>query len=184
MAMKFTKLGGRMKNRKTNKRGGGISLIRDKRGDLLSEYTLKVIIAAISLLLLLYLLFALYASFTNKQNFERAGATLENLNEKMVDARNLNVMQSIPLLEPNGWVLLSYISGEKPGECQENCICLCEGIRIRDRWKLWWTDSQVEKCNQRGVCKDYTEGLNKFEIELRKDVNVEFKGGQYVITEK
>jgi len=170
MVMKFIRLGEKM----------------NKRGNMLAEYTLKVIIAAMSLLLLIYLLFALYSSFTQKQNFDRAEATLDGLDEKMIDARNLNEKQSHVLLEPNGWVLLSYTSGKKPDECQDNCICLCEA-KGTGSWKraYIWAQDQIEKCNLRGVCKDYSEDLSDFEIELDEtDVEVEFKGGKYVVEEK
>ena len=167
MEMKFTKLEEKIRmNRKAN---------------MLTEHTLKVIIAVMSLLLLLYLLFSLYSNFTGKQNFKRAEATLENLNEKMIDAQNTGEKQSIPLLEPNGWVLVSYGVGEKPDKCTDNCICLCEDVGFRDRLKFLAGIDQVEKCNIRGECKNFKEKINEFKIELRKDVEVEFDEGWYAI---
>ena len=132
------------------------------------------------MLLLLYLLTVLYSSFTSKQSFERAEATLEGLDEKMVDARNNNEKQTHVLLEPNGWKLVSYTGGEKPDECQDNCICLCAS------WKRDWLKSEVDKCNVRGVCKDYTEDLGDFEIKIddETDIEIEFDGGKYVIATK
>ena len=152
----------------------------DRRANMLTEHTLKVIIAVMSLLLLLYLLFSLYSSFTGKQNFKRAEATLENLNEKMIDASNSGKKQSIPLLEPNGWVLVSYGAGEKPDKCTDNCICLCEDEKV-GRWKWFLADNQIEKCNIRGECKNFEEKINEFKIKLRKDVEVEFDDGWYTI---
>jgi len=159
----------------------------NKKGNLLGEYTLKIIISAMALLLLLYLLFVLYSTFTDKQSFARAEATLESLNEKMADAReNQTGSESIPLLEPNGWRLISFApslsAADKPDKCQKNCICLCEDEDTA--WKLWWAKDQIEKCNIRGVCKNYDAGINDLKIELRKDVEVKFQGGNYVITEK
>ena len=152
----------------------------NKKGFLLGEYTLKVVIAGISLLLLVYLLFSLYSSFINEKNFKRAEATLNSLNEKMINVKNSG-NGSIPLLEPNGWRLISYISGEKPEKCSNYCICLCEGIEIKDRMKLIWAPSQKEKCNIRGVCKEIDVSINEFNIGIRNDVYIEFKNRGFSI---
>jgi hypothetical protein len=159
----------------------------NRKANMLAEQTLKIVIATLSLLLLLYLLFALYSNFTQKQNFARADATLQGLDGKMIDARNNNEKQAHVLLEPNGWILTSYTSGEKPDECSDNCICLCEAQGTGSWKRAWiWAQNQIEKCNLRGTCKDYSENLNDFEIEIddETDVEIEFNGGKYEITKK
>ncbi len=155
---------------------------RDKRGFLLGEYTLKIIIAVLSIILLLYLLFIFYSSFTEKQNFKRAESTLGSLDEKMIDAKSGEI--SLPLLEPNGWRLISYSGIEKPDACTENCICLCEAVET-GKWKkgLIWADTQIEKCETRGVCKNFDEKINEFNIKIRTDVNIKYDNG-YIIEEK
>lgn len=156
--------------------------MKNKKGFLLGEHTLKTIIGVIAVLLLLYLLVVLYSSFTDKTSFKRAEATLESLSEKMLDAKSGTEDVSLPLLEPNSWRLISYPGFEKPEQCIDDCICLCEGIRIRDRWKLFWTDTQLEKCDIRGICKNFGESINNFEIKIRADVEIEYDEG-YIITE-
>ena len=138
-----------------------------------------MIIGVLCVLLLLYLLFVFYSSFTDKQNFQRAEATLESLSEKMIDAKNSQETVTLPLLEPNGWRLISYTGVEKPEACTSNCICLCAD-RIRDKWL---GQNQIEKCEVRGVCKNFDEKINDFNIKIRTDVNVEFEGGGYIMTE-
>ena len=154
----------------------------NKKANLLGAYTLKVIIAVISLLLLIYLLVSLYASFSNEKNFTNAKATLKNLDEKMIDARKLGVKQTLPLSEPNGWKLISYLSTDKPEQCIDNCICLCEDEETGKYERAWiWAHDQVEKCEVRGVCENYKEKLNAFNVTLRSDVEIEFKSGAYII---
>jgi len=152
--------------------------MKNKKGFLLGEYTLKTIIAVLAVLLLLYLLFVLYSSFTDKQNFERAEATLDNLNEKMIDAKSGNAV-SLPLLEPNSWLLISYTGLAKPEACTDNCICLCAD-GVRDKLKLW--QDQIDRCDVRGVCKNFDENINEFTIKIRTDVNIKYDDG-YVIEE-
>jgi hypothetical protein len=155
---------------------------KNKKAEILAEQTLKIIIAVMALLLLLYLLFALYSSFSQKKNFKNAEATLENLDKRMVDARLNKEKQYYILKEPDGWRLIGYKSGVKPEECFDNCICLCED---EGGWWIFWDwDDQVEKCNVRGVCNDYVQDLNDIDIELRKEVEIEYKDGKYTIEKK
>jgi len=159
------------------------SIKSHKKAMLLAEYSLKMIIAILVLLLLLYLFFAWYSSLIEKQNFQRAEATLESLKEKMSDAKNGIDTEPLPLLEPNSWKLISYTSAVRPESCFKNCICLCEDIKWTDKAKVFWTPTQLDKCDIRGVCKDFEESLNDFEIILRSSVNIEYKEGGYVISQ-
>lgn len=152
---------------------------------MLGEYTLKVIIAVLCILLLLYMLFNFYSSFTDKKNFARAEATLNSLSEKMIDAKNAqDTAVSLPLLEPNGWRLISYSEAEKPKQCTRNCICLCEDVNWKDRAQFWGGTTQLDKCEMRGACKNFEEKINDFNIKIRIDVNVEYKNRGYLISEK
>jgi len=157
----------------------------NKRGFMLGEYTLKMIIAIFCIILLLYLLFNFYSSFTAKQNFTRAEATLNSFIEKMGDAKkNPGNLVSLPLLEPNNWILISYSGLEKPESCTKDCICLCEGVNWKDKAKFWSGINQLDKCEIRGVCKNFMEKINNLNIKLRTEINIEYKDGGYVISEK
>jgi hypothetical protein len=154
--------------------------IKNKNANMLAEQTLKIIIAAMALLLLLYLLFALYSSFTQKQEFARAEGTLKDLGEVMLDARRKGTTETYYLTKPDGWKLLTYKTGrEQPKECIQNCLCLCEDEP--GWWAFWDWDDQIAKCNKRGVCKNYREDLNDVDEELRFHADVKFSGGKYVI---
>jgi len=154
--------------------------MRNKKGMLLAEYNLKVILAILAILLLLYLFFNWYSSLIEQRNFQRAEASLVSLQEKMIDAKSGVV--TLPLLEPNGWRLVSYTDYNRPESCQGNCICLCEGIGSFDRAKLFWAPTQLEKCEIRGVCKSLEDDINKLDIGLRVQVKIQYDGG-YAISE-
>ncbi len=149
----------------------------NKKGFMLGEYTLKVIIAIFCIILLLYLLFSFYSSFTDKKNINGATSTLNDLSEKMIDAKNEQERVTLPLLEPNGWRLIGYSTGDRPEQCTGNCICLCA-----DRWRDRWFKDQIEKCEAIGVCRNFDVNINTFNIKIRTDVNIDYDRG-YVITE-
>jgi len=159
-------------------------LMKNKKAELLAEHTLKVIIAIMSVLLLLYLLFSVYSSYTQKKNFARAEGTLNSLIEKMNEAKNNNIETNIPLLEPKGWRALSYIQGEIPGSCSGKCICICEGLGIKDKLKFWSGLNQADKCEIRGVCKNIQEKINEFNLKLRVEIGIKYNQGEYSIIEK
>jgi len=152
--------------------------MKSKKGFMLGEYTLKMIIAVLCILLLVYLLFSFYSSFTNKKDLNDAKETLNSLSEKMIDAKNKQERVTLPLLEPDGWRLIGYSGTEKPEQCTSNCICLCAD-RLRDRW----FKDQIEKCEAIGVCKNFDKSINLFNIKIRADVNIEYTGSAYIITE-
>lgn len=152
--------------------------MRSKKGFMLGEYTLKMIIAVLCILLLVYLLSSIYSSFTNKKDLNKAKETLNSLAEKMIDAKTTQKRVTLPLLEPDGWRLIGYSGIEKPEQCTDNCICLCAD-RLRDRW----FKDQIEKCGAIGVCKDFNENINLFNIKIRTDINIDYTGSAYVITE-
>ena len=155
--------------------------MNNKKGDfMLGEYTLKMIIAVLCIILLLYLLFSIYSSFTNQKSIEKAEATLSSFVEKMNDAKTK--VTTLPLLEPNSWLLIGYNGNQKPIKCLKNCICLCPERGYGDMVK--GTD-QIDKCDLSGVCRDIENKFNTFNITVnRQDVNIEYKDGGYLISEK
>jgi len=157
--------------------------MKSKKGFMLGEYTMKIIIAVLCIILLLYLLFSLYSSFTDKQNFSKAEATLNRLFEIMSDAKKKSPEPvQVSLVNPSLWKLIIYNGVERPEACVKNCICLCEDIRIRDRLKLFWAPDQIEKCNIRGVCKGLEDKVNDFEpIILVASIDVKYVDGVYTI---
>ncbi|PIO07153.1 hypothetical protein COU59_03790 [Candidatus Pacearchaeota archaeon CG10_big_fil_rev_8_21_14_0_10_34_12] len=84
--------------------------MKNTRGFLLAEETLKIVIAVISISFLVYFLYSIY--FANKNpELEQAKATLEFLIEQ-ADAG----IKEVEVYNPEGWYILNY---------KEN-ICICE----------------------------------------------------------
>jgi len=125
--------------------------MKDKRGFLLGEETLKIIIAVIGIVFLVFLLTSVYFNLTGAQDKKYADASLNNILVKEVARVNSGAEinpAGIQIPNPAGWDLLSFVQGDKkPNSCTEqNCICLCQDIKI-DVF-----DRQIKNCDDKGVC--------------------------------
>lgn len=157
-----------------------------KRGFLLAEFTLKIIVAVLCIALLAFLFFKLYESFTDKSEVEKAGATLT----RVVDGINNAILKGTDyyvLMSPKDWILL-YSEEGKPLQCQgQRCLCLCEpegtwsaikrciGITNckDDSYALF--KAQLARCDGAGVCKK----IDKM-IELPEMIAVNTTGVNFV----
>ena len=102
----------------------------NKKGFLLAEETLKMIIALIAISFLIYFLTALYFSNQDSENLELAEASLEHLMEE-INSESKEVL----IFNPEGWVIISWPYEEEdklPNSCSilgwGNCICIVEDI--------------------------------------------------------
>ncbi len=169
--------------------------MRNKKAFMLAEHTLKVIIAVLCLLLLFYLLFRLYASYENEKNLGMAESTLNEIEEKMNKAREKGEAQEVVLLEPKGWILISFEGDKKPNKCISNCICICTD----DEPGFHLISTNLELCNSLGACKNFDDKMNKFAYQIREssipvlgdiimdsaeELNVEYKENQFFIEKK
>jgi len=92
----------------------------DKRGFLLGEETLKVILAVICIIFLVYLLGSLYYNSVKNKEVGLAKASVEHL-VKEINAGSTE----IEIYNPEGWVI-----GNFPDD--KDYICICETILTCD----------------------------------------------------
>lgn len=98
----------------------------NRRGFLLAEETLKIVIALIALGFLAYFLASLYFSSQNSKKLEQAEATLSFLTTG-IEAEQTGV----EVYNPRGWSIMSWpLNGEIPLACSnlgwDSCICICK----------------------------------------------------------
>jgi len=153
-------------------------MLADKKGFLLAEQTLKIIIALICIGFLAYFLGSLYFSSQKSQEIEQAEASLDLL----IVALNSKTTTT-ELYNPEGWELSAWPYGEDiPLMCLnmgwENCICICEG-------------DSVEECDKvgKGICvesnKVVIEGGQSFiEIDGILNLGLIYQENQIVIVER
>lgn len=111
-----------------NKTGGSVSpLIKNKRGFLLGEETIKIILAIIAILFLILFIVYLYNNFTQNKELDEAKSTLANL----VTQLNSGASQ-FNIYNPTDWLLMSFApinGGYYPKSCTANkwakCLCMC-----------------------------------------------------------
>jgi type II secretory pathway pseudopilin PulG len=104
--------------------------MKRKKGFLLGEETLKLVVALLCIVFLIGFLAALYFSFSNTEKEKQAQATLERLKE----AINQNA-QEFTVYNPKDWLLIGWpVQGEEafPRVCSQNewkyCICIFDAI--------------------------------------------------------
>ena len=114
----------------------------NKRGFLLAEEVMKIIIAVIALGLLSYLLFSLYNLNRTSNELELAESSLEHIVQELNSGRD-----EIEIFNPKGWWIVADASfGE------EN-LCICK---------------KVGKCDKAGVCLQNPNGFSVGEeIEIK-----------------
>ena len=154
--------------------------MKNKKGLLLAETTLKIIIAVICLAFLAYFLMSLYFNKVDAENLELAKASLEHLVEE-INAGN----SGVEIYNPEGWVILSWpYEGEKPSSCLnmgwDDCLCICDNPGIFDTAKDLFTghnkiQSFAEECDENGICLQSEFKIERLIPISSPPVNLEIK---------
>ena len=135
----------------------------NKKGFLLGEETLKIVLAVIAIGFLVFFLVSLYFSQTKDKDLELAEASLEYLiegiNSGNQEVEIYNPVGGVIGLVEKNWFILSWSSeGIIPNTCLnigwEDCICICEGGGSKTERKF------AERCDEEGICLE-----NDFKIE-------------------
>lgn len=128
---------------------------KNKRGFLLAEETLKIIIAVIAISFLIYFLTSLYLKNQESKGLELAKASLENL----ISSIDLG---EVLIYNPEGWFIISFpYSNERPNSCLnlgwENCLCIC-----KDKW----FSGRPNDCDKAGRCMESDLKVLNDEIKI------------------
>jgi len=153
--------------------------LKSKRGFLLAEQTVKIIIALIGILILVFLLVSLYYSKIKADKQAKAFNTLTG-NERIED--NLKQVEEgkvnparLQIFEPAGWYIFLFTGeGIKPNSCVgENCICICADVwafNIIDPFSNE-RERQTEECDEDGACLIINNLENREDqIEIIRDM--------------
>ncbi len=147
---------------------------KNRKGNLLPEEVLKIIIAVIAIGFLIFLLVSLYFSVTGGQKKKEAEAIMKNENGLAEEIERINLggatnEQGFLIPNPSGWHVFSFAGEDlKPNLCtRENCVCICENVAISI---FNWEKRQVNKCDDKGSCT-IVSNIKKFD-----KIKIENKG--------
>lgn len=158
----------------------------NKKGFLLAEETLKIILALISISFLVYFLTALYFVNQDSKELEQAEASLEFLIKEINSGRTeVEIYNPAPSINTlgifRGWKITSWSSNEMPNQCSsfgwDNCVCICKTDLL---------ENNKEECNEEGICREneFTVEGGVIEIaEVPLTLNIEY-GDEITITKK
>lgn len=128
-----------------------------KKGFLLAETTIKIIIAVICIGFLVYLLFSLYYANVQEKKSEEATIVLVDSPESVAVAldrvRETGVSEEKHIAKPNGWNVFSYLGNEKkPNACVgDNCVCMCDEVSFDNLFGIV-ENRQLSECDEDGIC--------------------------------
>ena len=157
----------------------------NKKGFLLAEETLKIVIALISISFLIYFLVSLYMANQDSKNLELAKSSLDHLVEEINSGST-----EVEIYNPQGWVVLSWPNeGKSPKSCEnlnwDNCLCICNDLGFQT------SNSYLDRCDDQGICMQVLKktivggfiGQHPLTIE-RPFLSLEIKYGNEIIINK
>jgi hypothetical protein len=136
-------------------------MIKNKKGFLLGEETLKIILAVIVIIFLVYLLVSWYMNSEYQKNLKMATASLDTLISDINAGKTTSEVYN-----PDGFLILSWPyleDGTMPNSCKnlgwKNCLCICD---TPSKWKnvlavftsKTIVESYAESCSDKWVCKE------------------------------
>jgi hypothetical protein len=126
---------------------------KDKRGFLLAEETLKMVIAVIAIGFLIYFLTSIYLKSKESKDLELAKASLEHLIEEI----NLG-HDEVEIYNPKGWWISSWpYEDNSPKFCKNlgwnECICICDEPWINS------ASNFLDLCDEKGICLENVKKL-------------------------
>ncbi len=143
----------------------------EKRGFLLPEYVLKIVIAVLAIILLVYLAVMLYSSFFKTTELNKAKADLEHIEDFQMPKARSEGSVGFPLVSPKDWFLFSF---QDSGEwCGGRCLCICP-------------EQNKKSCEVQGACKKILISGAEQGIKLGVDFILTYNSdtGEYFIQKK
>ena len=160
---------------------------KNKKGFLLTEETLKVVVAVIGLIILVYFLVSLFYSGNTQEKTKQA---LSSVGEISNAVNSLSSGQkSVEVLQPQKWTMFSFVGEDKkPNSCfGENCLCICNKVNVDTLFGLL-ESRQLNECAETGACL-VVNNLEKFEqIDIQSfksttNINISLINDKVVVRE-
>jgi len=144
----------------------------NKKGFLLGEETVKIVLAVIGITFLFVILFKIYYNYQTDQNVEIAKATLERLNTEINAMPNGGTID-FEIYGPKDKLLLKWDSPNMPNTCAnvgwQNCLCICKTTSIGRKLPLgsYLTNDQKKQCDEWACIQSPPTTLTPTKIEIQ-----------------
>ncbi len=146
---------------------------KNKKGFLLAEETLKIVVAVIVIAFLIYFLVSIYMAKVNGDKLIQANSFLKESDESVeIIINNLaeGEVKTKDIFEPEGWYIFAFVDSEiKPNICAgKNCLCVCnDALDYNGKF-----NRQQKRCDEKGACL-IVEELGEFEnIKITGDLQI------------
>lgn len=123
----------------------------NRKGFLLGEFALKMLVAIVCIVILLFLLYKIYGNFTGQTELSQAESSMNSIGEEISSAVLSNAVRNYIVVNPRDWILVYFGEDvQKPDKCNGKCLCICEQVG----WGGVIGGDQKTSCNKQGVCKN------------------------------
>ncbi len=175
-------------------------MFKNKRGFLLAEETLKMVIALIAISFLVYFLISLYMTNKTSKDLELAKATLEHLVEEINSLKDGEV-RDVEVYNPEDlWISSWPYEKSMPLSCSnlewKNCICICENPNLWEKAKsvvtsVTYIEKIAQECSSEWICREVSKktivGIGGSQTPLKivdvpMKLNIEYSEGNIQIT--
>ncbi len=126
--------------------------MNDKKGRLISEASVKLVISVLVLVMLIGLLIAVYYILVAENELQKIKKQMDKLEEITKKVHQSGKLSTVDFFPIKGWYLKSFNYGDKgfdgfpPGACVDNraesCLCVCEYLNC-EKFDCRWFDFKV-----------------------------------------
>jgi len=154
--------------------------MKNKRGFLLGEETVKIVIAVVVLIFLFGLLGKLYYSYSSNKELRQAEESLNYLLDEM-SLMKVSDKRSVDIWNPVKWCVVSEISGSMPDKCVSsgwtNCLCICVPSSVGSGVGTGLI-CDLKGCKAQSVCLS-SEKVETSPIVIEHSIQIEKESGLF-----
>ena len=127
--------------------------MNNKKGRLISEASVKLVISVLVLVMLIGLLIAVYYILVAENELQKIKKQMDKLEEITKKVHQSGKLSTVDFFPIKGWYLKSFNYGDKgfdgfpPGACVDNraesCLCVCDNSDCKNKFDCRWFDFKV-----------------------------------------
>ncbi|MAG61682.1 hypothetical protein CMI43_02620 [Candidatus Pacearchaeota archaeon] len=122
--------------------------MNNKKGRLISEASVKLVISVLVLVMLIGLLIAVYYILVAENELQKIKKQMDKLEEITKKVHQSGKLSTVDFFPIKGWYLKTFPDFDFPiGACVDNraesCLCVCDQVNCKDKFDCRWFDFKV-----------------------------------------